>query len=209
MVSKILATYIIIAAIIFSTAIVNFQQQSESENKFQVYKEKFSNVEWNNELTKNLPTQTDLGREWIPLWPDGAEEYSEVENPTMVKTTVAGKEVLSTSYNYMHQDHSEYQILIWKGEWVSNWDPNEAIDNVFLQVNAKTEKVLEGLDLIPYCKVGYYDYYGDGKEIKNDLLFSECAKKDFRVRINLVEGGYTEESVEKLVFLSNLVTGKI
>ena len=102
-----------------------------------------------------------------------------------------------------------YQILIWKGALVSNWIPKEAIENIFLQTDAKTEKIIEGLDLIPNCMVGYYDYYGDENEIKNDLLFSECAKEDFRIRVNLIEGEYNQESVEKMVFLSNMVVGKI
>ncbi len=65
------------------------------------------------------------------------------------------------------------------------------------------------MDLIPNCVVGYYDIYGDEKEIKNELLFSECAKNDYRVRVNLVEGEYNQESIEKIVSLSNLAVGKI
>jgi len=63
--------------------------------------------------------------------------------------------------------------------------------------------------LIPNCVVGYYDIYGDEKEIKNELLFSECAKKDYRIRVNLVEGEYNQDAINKLVFLSNLAVGKI
>ena len=59
------------------------------------------------------------------------------------------------------------------------------------------------------CVVGYYDYYGEDNEIKNDLLFSECAKEDYRIRINLVEGEYNQKSIDNMVFFSNLVLGKI
>jgi len=83
------------------------------------------------------------------------------------------------------------------------------VENIFLQTNAKTEKILQGLDLIPNCVVAYYDYYEESSEIKNDLLFSECAKKDFRIRINLVDGEYNQESINMIVFLSNNIIGKI
>jgi len=83
------------------------------------------------------------------------------------------------------------------------------VENIFLQTDAKTEKILEGLDLIPNCIVAYYDYYGKNNEIKNDLLFSECAKNDFRIRVNLVEGEYNQESINTVVFLSNMAVGKI
>ena len=102
-----------------------------------------------------------------------------------------------------------YQILIWKGEMVSNWIPKEAIETIFHQTDAKTEKIFDGLDLIPNCLVAYYDYYGEEKEFKNNLLFSECAKEDFRVRVNLVEGEFNENAIEKIVFLSNSVISKI
>jgi hypothetical protein len=51
--------------------------------------------------------------------------------------------------------------------------------------------------------------YGDKKEIKNELLFSECTKKDYRIRVNLVEGEYNQDVIKELVFLNNLVVGKI
>jgi len=209
MVSKILAIYIIIAAITFSGSVLFFQQQNESENGFQVYKEKFNDVEWNTEVTKILPREGELGNEWMYLWSESSEKFVAGELPIMIKKTIRGNEILSTSYSYSHEKYGTYQVLIWKGELVSDWNPKESIENIFSQTDAKTEKVLEGLDLIPNCVVAYYDYYGDEKEVKNDLLFSECAKKDFRIRINLVEGEYTKESIEELVFLSNLVIGKI
>lgn len=54
--------------------------------------------------------------------------------------------------------------------------------------------------------VAHYDYYGEYSDIENNLLFAECAKEDFRVE--LVEEEFKENTVEKIVFLSNLV-GKI
>ena len=51
--------------------------------------------------------------------------------------------------------------------------------------------------------------YGNKKEIKNELLFSECTKKDYRIRVNLVEGEYSQDIIKGLVFLNNLLVGKI
>ena len=209
MVSKIIIMGFVIAAIIVFSSAIYTQQEVESQNKFKVYKEKFDDVEWNNEITKILPREGDLGREWTLLWSDGPEEFNEGQSPIMIKKTVAGNEILSTSYNYEHFDHGKYQILVWKGKLVSNWEPNEAIENIFHQTDAKIEKKLNGLDLIPNCVVAYYDYYGNEKEIKHDLLFSECAKKDYRIRVNLSEGEFNEQSIDDIVFLSNLAVGKI
>ncbi len=140
---------------------------------------------------------------------NSSEKFIQGENPIIIKKTVVENEILSTSYTYSHKDDETYQILIWKGKLVSNWIPKEAIENIFAQTNAKTEKIIGNLDLISNCVVAYYDYYGEESEIKNDLLFSECTKEDFRIRINLAEGKYNEESVEKIVFPSNLAVGKI
>jgi len=205
----ILGISIIFGVVIVSGVIVFSYQQVESENDFKVYKERIYDSEWNEEITKILPKEKELGKEWDLLWSDSSKEFIQGENPIIIKKTVAGNEILSTSYTYAYNENETYLILIWKGELVSNWIPKEAIENIFLQIDAKTEKTITGLDLIPNCVVGYYDYYEEGNEIKNDLLFSECAKNDYRVRVNLIEGEYNQESIEKIVFLSNLVTGKI
>jgi len=206
---KIIGISIIISlSIIFGSTIFSYQQ-SELENDFQVYNEKIYGTEWNEEITQILPREEDLGKEWTLMWSDSTEQFIEGENPIIFKKTITDNEILSTSYNYSYKEHETYQILIWKGELVSNWIPKEAVENIFLQIDAKTEKTIDGLDLIPNCVVGYYDYYGEGNEIKNDLLFSECAKNDYRIRVNLIEGEYSQESIEKIVFLSNKVTGKI
>ena len=206
---KIIGISIIIALIFISGATIFSYQQTESINDFQVYKEKIYDEEWEKEITQILPREIDLGKEWTLMWSESTENFIQGENPIIFKKTITDNEILSTSYNYSYKDHETYQILIWKGELVSDWIPKETVENIFLQTDAKTEKVLNGLDLIPNCTVAYYDYYGEENEIKNDLLFSECAKNDFRVRINLVEGEYNQENIEKLVFLSNLIIGKI
>ncbi|MCV0400826.1 MAG: hypothetical protein K5777_02405 [Nitrosopumilus sp.] len=206
--SKIIGISIVIATIIVSGATVLSYQEVQSE-KFKVHKEKIYDSAWDEETTKILPRETDLGEGWILMWSDSTEKFVQGENPIITKKTIAGNEIFSTSYIYAHEDYGTYQILIWKGELVSNWIPKETIENIFVQTDAKTKKILEGLDLIPNCIVGYYDYYGDESEIKNELLFSECAKKDYRVRVNLVEGEYSQESIEKIVFLSNFAIGKI
>ena len=143
------------------------------------------------------------------MWSDSTEKFIQAESPIIVRKTIAGNEILSTSYSYSHKDHGTYQILIWKGELVSDWNPKEAIENIFSQTDAKIEKILDNANLDTNCLVAYYDYYGNEKEIKNDLLFSECAKNDFRIRVNLVEGEYNQESLDNVVFFSNLIVGKI
>lgn len=206
---KIIGLSIVAAIIVISGSTVFSQQQTESNSKFKINEEIFNNTEWNNEITEKLPTLNELGYGWELLWSDTSESFVQGENPILTRKTIADNEILSTSYSYVHKNNEIYQILIWKGELVSNWIPKEAVENIFLQIDAKTEKTIDGLDLIPNCILGYYDYYGEGNEIKNDLLFSECAKKDFRIRVNLIEGEYSQESIEKIVFLSNHVTGKI
>jgi len=206
---KIVAISIVITVIVISGSIMFSQQGIESQNKLQVKTEKFESIEWNNEATRILPRQGELGTEWVLLWSDGTKKYQESESPIIVRKTIAGNEIISTSYSYAHKDFGTYQILIWKGGLISEWNPKDAVENIFLQTNAKTEKILQGLDLIPNCVVAYYDYYEESSEIKNDLLFSECAKKDFRIRINLVDGEYNQESINMIVFLSNNIIGKI
>jgi len=207
--SKILAISIIIGSIIVISSIIVAQEQTQTERKIQVFEEKINEEDWNNEVTRILPRKGELSKEWVLIWSDSTEKFVQSESPIVVKKTIAENEVISTSYIYSHNEYGTYLILIWKGELVSNWIPKEAVESIFLQTDAKTERILEGLDLIPNCVVGYYDMYGEEKEIKNDLLFSECAKKDFRIRINLVDGEYNQESIEKIVYFSNLVTGKI
>ncbi len=209
MVSKIIITAIIIAVSIVSISSLFSLQEIESVNKFQIYEERLENIDWNNDATKILPKAGELGDGWKLLWSDGTKEFVETSNPVIFRKTIAGNEILSTSYNYAHTEYGTYQILIWKGELLSNWVPREAVENIFSQTDAVIEKTIEGLDLIQYCVVAYYDYYGDEMEIKNDLLFSECAKNDYRIRVNLVEGEFNQKSIDALVFLSNYVVGKI
>ena len=208
MVSKILAIYIMMAVITFSASVVFFQQQNESENKFKVNKEIFKNVEWNNEVTRILPRGEELEEKWTFFWSDSTKEFVHGESPIMIRKTIAGNEILSTSYNYAHTDHGKYQILIWKGELVSDWNPKETIERIFFQTDAKIEQFVDDENLDSNCVIGYYDFYGDEMEIKNDLLFSECAKNDYRIRINSL-GKYNQETIDTLIFLSNSAIGKI
>ena len=208
MVAKIIIVGIIISIIIISSSVLILQEQLKSENRFQVYREEFKDVEWNNEVTRILPRE-ELGKEWTLLWSDGSEEFVEGQYPIMVKKTIAENEIVSTSYNYAHIENGTYQILIWKSELISDWNPRETVEGIFMQMDAKIEKIFVGLDLIPNCVVAYYDFYGDEKEITNELLFSECAKNDFRIRVHLVEGEYNQETIGNIVYLSNSVVGKI
>ena len=207
--SKILGGVIVIAVIIVSSSILFSQQKVESENKFQVYTEKFDDFEWNNEVTRILPREGELGGEWTLMWSDATEEFVQTQSPIIIRKTIAGNEILSTSYSYSHKVHGTYQILIWKGELVSNWNPKEAVENIFLQTDAKIEKILDDVNLNSNCVAAYYDFYGDEFEIKNDLLFSECAKNDFRIRVNLIEGEYNQDAINKLIFFTNLTIEKI
>jgi len=206
---KIITVSIIVAVFIVSISSLFSLQEVESDNKFQINEEKFDEIDWNNDATKILPRGEGLGEDWTLMWSDGTQEFVAAESPVVVRKTIAGNEILSTSYNYAHTEYGTYQILIWKGELVSEWVPREAVKNIFSQTDAIIERTIEGLDLIQYCVVAYYDYYGDEMEIKNDLLFSECAKKDYRIRVNLVEGEFNQEAIDALVFLSNYVVGKI
>ena len=209
MVSKIIVTSIFIAVIIISASSLFSLQEIESVKKFQIYEERVKSIDWNNDVAKILPNARELGVEWALMWSDGAKEFVKGETPIIIRKTIDGNEILSTSYIYSHTEYGTYQILIWKGELLSNWVPREAVENIFSQTDAKIEKTIEGLDLIQYCVVAYYDYYGDEMEIKNDLLFSECAKKDYRIRVNLVEGEFNQKSIDALVLLSNYAVGKI
>lgn len=209
MVSKIIVTSIIVAMIIVSVSLSFTLQKIESANKFQIYVERLDKIDWNNDATKILPNAGELGAEWTLMWSDGSKEVVKGDAPIIFRKTIDGNEILSTSYIYAHTEYGTYQILIWKGELLSNWVPREAVENIFAQTDAVIEKTIEGLDLVQYCVVAYYDYYGDEMKIKNDLLFSECAKNDYRIRVNLVEGEFNQKSIDALVLLSNYAVGKI
>ena len=209
MVSKTIVTSIIVAMIIVSVSLSFTLQEIESANKFQIYVERLDKIDWNNDATKILPNVGELGAEWTLMWSDGAKEAVKGDAPIIFRKTIDGNEILSTSYIYTHTEYGTYQILIWKGELLSNWVPREAVENIFAQTDAVIEKTIEGLDLVQYCVVAYYDYYGDEMKIKNDLLFSECAKNDYRIRVNLIEGEFNQKSIDALVLLSNYAVGKI
>jgi len=209
MASKIIVSSIIVAMIIVSVSLSFTLQEIESANKFQIYVERLDKIDWNNDATKILPNAGELGVEWTLMWSDGAKESVKGDTPIIFRKTIDGNEILSTSYIYTHTEYGTYQILIWKGELLSNWVPREAVENIFAQTDAAIEKTIEGLDLVQYCVVAYYDYYGDEMKIKNDLLFSECAKNDYRIRVNLVEGEFNQKSIDALVLLSNYAVGKI
>jgi len=206
---KITGISIVISLIIISGITMYSYQQSELGNDFQIHKEKIKDTEWNEEITLILPREEDLGEDWILMWSDSTEDFIQGENPIIFKKIITDNEILSTSYNYSYKDNETYLILVWKGELVSEWIPKDAVENIFLQTDAKIEKILNKSNLVPNCTIAYYDYYGEENEIKNDLLFSECAKKDFRIRINLVEGEYNKENIEKMIVLSNLIINKI
>jgi len=206
---KITGISIVISLIIISGITMYSYQQSELGNDFQIHKEKIKGTEWNEEITLILPREEDLGEDWILMWSDSTEDFIQGENPIIFKKIITDNEILSTSYNYSYKDNETYLILVWKGELVSEWIPKDAVENIFLQTDAKIEKILNKSNLVPNCTIAYYDYYGEENEIKNDLLFSECAKKDFRIRINLVEGEYNKENIEKMIVLSNLIINKI
>jgi len=206
---KITGISIVISLIIISGITMYSYQQSELGNDFQIHKEKIKGTEWNEEITLILPREEDLGEDWILMWSDSTEDFIQGENPIIFKKIITDNEILSTSYNYSYKDNETYLILVWKGELISEWIPKDAVENIFLQTDAKIEKILNKSNLVPNCTIAYYDYYGEENEIKNDLLFSECAKKDFRIRINLVEGEYNKENIEKMIVLSNLIINKI
>ena len=53
--------------------------------------------------------------------------------------------------------------------------------------------------------MGYYDMYGEQSNNKFDLLFTECAKDTYRIRINLSEGKYSEESVKSMTEFNQVI----
>ena len=208
MVSKIVIMYILVAVISFSTSVLYFQQEKESGYRFQIQKQTFDEIEWNNEVTRILPRGEDLGNEWYMLWSDASEEFIQGESPIVIKKIVEGEEILSTSYTYANKNNGKYQILIWKGSAMSDWVPKDAVENTFIQTDAKIERILDEENLNQNCVIGYYDYYGDEVKIKNDSLFAECAKNDFRVKVNAITR-YNQEAIDNLVLVSNSVIDKI
>lgn len=208
MVSKILVMYIMIAVIAFSVSVVYFQQQNQIKNDSQMAEVDFDSIEWNNEVTRILPRGVELEKKWVLFWSESSEEFVQGEPPTITRKIIEGNETLTTSYNYAHTDHGKYQILIWKSELVSNWIPKDAVENIFSQTDAKIEKIIDGKNLNLDCVIGYYDYYGEEMQVKNDLLFSECGKEDYRIRINFL-GKYDQGAIDTLIFLSNSAVGKI
>lgn len=206
---NLMVSTLVVAVMIVSVSVLFSQQYAESENNFKVYKEKFNDVNWNTEITTILLREGELGNDWALLWSDATKEFVQDQSPIIIKKTIAGNEILSTSYNYAHAKDGTYQVLIWKGELVSDWVPKEAVDTIFFQTDAKIEKILENESLNSNCVVAYYDFYENDSEVKNDLLFSECAKDDFRIRVNLIEGEYSQEAINNVIFFSNSIVGKI
>ena len=208
MLSKIFVMCIMIAVISFSASVAYFQQQSESKYNFQIDEGNFDSIEWNNAVTKILPRGEELEGKWVLFWSDSSKEFVHGELPITIKKSIGEDEIVSTSYNYAHTDHGKYQILIWKSELVSNLIPKDKVEDILSQTDAKIKKIIDDENLNLDCVIGYYDHYGDEIEVKNDLLFSECGKKDYRIRINFI-GKYNQEAIDTLIFLSNSVTSKI
>ncbi len=80
MIPTILATSIVAATIIVTGSIF-MSQQMEADNDFQILKEEFTGMDWNNEITRILPTDNDLEKDWTLLWSDGTKEYVEGQTP--------------------------------------------------------------------------------------------------------------------------------
>jgi hypothetical protein len=208
MVSKILVMYIMIAVISFSVSVVYFQQQNQIKNDSQIAEVDFDSIEWNNEVTRILPRGGELGEKWVLFWSESSEEFVQGEPPTITRKIIDENEILTTSYNYAHTDYGKYQILIWKSELVSNLIPKDTVENILSQRDAKIKKIIDDKNLNSDCTIGYYDYYAEGMQVKNDLLFSECGKDDYRITINFI-GKYDQSAIDTLIFLSNSAVGKI
>lgn len=168
----------------------------------------FSSQEWNNSVTKILPRQSQIGDEWIPLWSDSSKTFKQGEDPITTIKEIGKNEIVSTSYNYQNSQIGIIQILVWKGEVVSEWDHENAVDMVLQQVDGIVEKILNPSNLSEFCTMGYYNMYGEEND-KFDLLFTECAKDSYRIRINLAEGKYSDESIKSMTMFSNQVIEKI
>ena len=104
---KIIGVSIVIAIIIIVSSTIFSFQQIESSNEYRISEERFSNTEWNNELTRNLPTDYDLGADWELLWSDGSEDFIHGENPNEFveknSTSLWGKKDSNMHINYAYQ----------------------------------------------------------------------------------------------------------
>ena len=203
---KIVVIGIIIVVVSFFISAI---QNSESDSVVKKTKVDFDSLEWNNEVTKLLPKQSQIGKEWTPLWSDGSNMFVQGEMPITNTKKIGNNDITSTSYNYQNQEIGTIQIFIWKGEWVSEWDHENAVDTVLQQVDGAVEKMLKPENLSTFCTMGYYDLYGKEDSKKNDLLFSECSKDNYRIRVNLSEGKYSEKSIESVIMFSNQVVEQI
>ena len=203
---KIVIAGIIIVAISFFISSI---QNSESDVVVEKIMVDFDSSEWNNEVTKILPKQSQAGKEWMPLWSDGSNMFVQGEMPITNTKKIGNSEITSTSYNYQNHEIGTIQIFVWKGEWVSEWDHENAVNTVLQQVDGVVEKMLKPDNLSAFCTMGYYDLYGKEDSKKNDLLFSECSKDNYRIRINLSEGKYSEKSIESVIMFSNQVVEQI
>lgn len=189
---------------------ISSQQNSKADIQTKNTIIDYGNEAWNNQVTKILPKQNQIGKQWIPLWSDSSKEFIQGEDPVTNTRTIAKNEITSTSYSYKNPDIGVIQVLVWNGEWVSEWDHNLAVDAVLQQVDAQIEKKIENPRLSKNCTMGYYDLYGE-KENSNkfDLLFSECSKNNFRIRVNLAEGEFSDDGIESVISFSNQVIEQI
>lgn len=195
-------------AIIVISLIISLQQNIELKIPVQKKNVNFSSEEWNNHVTKILPRQGQIRDGWIPLWSDSSKEYKQGENPITATKTITKNEITSTSYNYQNPEIGIIQVLVWNGELFSEWDHRYAVENVLNQVNGDIEKTIDSSKLSRFCTVGYYELYQNNKS-NIDLLFSECAKDNYRIRINLSEGEFNEDALDAMVLFSNLVIDQI
>jgi hypothetical protein len=208
MVSKIVMMQIMIAIIGFSGSVLYFQQ-NDSGIDFQTSNVNFDDAEWNTPVTYILPKEEIVENGWTFLWSDSSQKFVAGEFPITNKRIIEDDEMLSTSYSYSHKSFGTYQVLIWKGQVVSDWNPQEAVEKVIMQTNAETKKIIDSSEIYSNCAIGYYDVYGDQNVRKNDLMFAECSKEDYRVRINHMHGEHNQEAIDMLVYLSNTMMGKI
>jgi len=203
---KIIIVGIIIVAVSFFISSI---QNSESDIVIEKTKVDFDSPEWNNEVTKILPKQSQIGEEWTPLWSDGSNMFVQGEMPITNIKKIEKSEITSTSYNYQNQEIGTIQVLVWRGEWVSEWNHENAVNTVLEQVDGVVEKMIKPSKLSTFCTMGYYDLNGKEGDKKFDLLFAECSKDGYRIRINLVDGKYNEESTEAMIMFSNKVVEQI
>lgn len=200
---------LIIGGIISASLLIIISQQNDQiKTPIQKNNVDFNSIKWNNHITKILPKQEQIGNEWIPLWSDSSKEYKRGETPITTTKMIGNNEITSTSYNYQNSEIGTIQILVWHGELFAEWDHKYAVENIFNQVNGNVEEIIDNPNLSKNCTVGYYELYKTS-ESSNDLLFSECAKDNYRIRINLVEGEYSKKTIETVIFFSNLIMEQI